>query len=333
MKFGAYLEQYQPVAYRAFARALENHRVAHAYLLSGEAGVPLLKTATYFAKSLLCDHPNPLACEECRSCLRVDHHTYSDFIVLDGKNGQIKKGDVQTIVSDFSKTPLEAKGTLIYVVNLVENMNVQAINSLLKFLEEPPAGTYAFLTCENEAKVLPTIISRCERIRLLLLSEDVVFSEALKEGVSEEDAEWLAPLINDPTQLAEAASSEEYHTLRQLIDATLDALLKGPNDAAFVMESSVIPALTGGKKNAVLLQPRYYLDMLSLVFQDAITHQVGGKIRLTSKEETIGQLVYALPHLDASLAEILKVRSLLDTNLSSALALMHLILFLTEENV
>lgn len=333
MKFGAYLEQYQPVAYRSFAHALANHRIAHAYLLSGEAGVPLLKAATFFAKSLLCDHPNPLACEECRSCLRIDHRTYSDFIVIDGKDGQIKKGDVQAVVADFSKTPLEAKGIMIYVVNLVENMNVQAINSLLKFLEEPPAGTYAFLTCENEAKVLPTILSRCERIRLLLLPEDVVFSEAIKEGVSAEDAEWLSPLINDPSQLAETASSDDYHALRHLIDATLEALLKSPADAAFVMESSVIPALTGGKKGAVLLQPRYYLDMLSMVFQDAVEQKVGGKLRLSSMQETLSQMAFALPHLDASLTEILKVRSLLDTNLSAPLALMHLILFLTEENV
>ena len=162
MRFQDYLQTYQPLVFQTFKNALESGRISHAYLLSGEKGVPLLETATYLAKSLLCEHPNPLACDECLSCKRISHHTYTDFILLDGKEGQIKKGDVQEIVGDFSKTPLEAKGIMIYIINLVENMNVQAINSLLKFLEEPPANTYAFLTTENETKVLPTILSRCE---------------------------------------------------------------------------------------------------------------------------------------------------------------------------
>ena len=90
MRFGDYLKQYQPLVYETFKNSVANERIAHAYLLSGESGVPLLETATFLAKSLICDHPNPLADEECRSCLRIDHHTYSDFIVLDGKEGQIK---------------------------------------------------------------------------------------------------------------------------------------------------------------------------------------------------------------------------------------------------
>lgn len=69
---------------------------------------------------------------------------------------------------------------MIYIINLVENMNVQAINSLLKFLEEPPANTYAFLTTENETKVLPTILSRCEKLRMLLIPKDIIKNEAIK---------------------------------------------------------------------------------------------------------------------------------------------------------
>ncbi len=57
MRFGDYLEKKQPLVYRTFANAIENKRLAHAYLLCGESGTPLLETAKYMAKSLICDHP------------------------------------------------------------------------------------------------------------------------------------------------------------------------------------------------------------------------------------------------------------------------------------
>src|SRR5574344_2503515 len=120
MKFAAYLEKKQPFVWRTFVHSFQAQRLSHAYLLSGEVGAPLKETALFLAKSLLCDHPNPLACEECRSCLRVDHLTYSDLLILDGEKASIKKDEVQAVVGDFSRTPLEEKGVMIYIIHLVE---------------------------------------------------------------------------------------------------------------------------------------------------------------------------------------------------------------------
>jgi DNA polymerase-3 subunit delta' len=61
MKIAGYLKEKQPILYRTFANAMQNNTVTHSYLIVGEAGTPLLETATYLAKSLLCDHPDPLA--------------------------------------------------------------------------------------------------------------------------------------------------------------------------------------------------------------------------------------------------------------------------------
>ena len=94
MRFGDYLEKKQPLVYRTFANAIENKRLAHAYLLCGESGTPILETAKYMAKSLICDHPNPLACNECRTCIRVDESNYPDLMVFGDGNAKIKKGDI-----------------------------------------------------------------------------------------------------------------------------------------------------------------------------------------------------------------------------------------------
>ncbi len=333
MRFGDYLKQYQPLVYETFKNSVANERIAHSYLLSGESGVPLLETATFLAKSLICDHPNPLADEECRSCLRIDHHTYSDFIVLDGQEGQIKKGDVQDIVGDFSKTPLESKGVMIYIINLVENMNLQAVNSLLKFLEEPPAKTYAFLTTENETQVLPTIVSRCEKLRMILVPKETVIEDSLKLGVKEEDAEILSNFYNSALLLKERSEEAEYLAMKTLWVDVLKILSADSRDIVFHFENVVIPALAGNKKKGTssIQNTRFFLDMLSMAFKDAIAIEAKQPVALKTYDGLLQSFAGRLPHLGESLTEILKIRSILNTNINSSLALMHLILYITED--
>ena len=166
MQVGKYLQNKQPIIYRTFVRALEQGHLSHAYLISGNPGTPLLDVAKYLAKSILCDDPDPLACNNCITCLRIDDNNYPDFIVLNGEESSIKKKQITGIESQFEKTAFEAKGKMIYIIHLVENMSVEAVNSILKFLEEPESEIYAFLTTNNENNVLPTIISRCQLLRL-----------------------------------------------------------------------------------------------------------------------------------------------------------------------
>ena len=144
MQIGQYLEKYQPVIYKTFINAKNENKLSHAYLLSGSIGMPLKETALFLAKSLLCDDPQPLACEKCITCLRVDEGNYPDVIIFDGTEGRIKKDDVQKIIGSFDKSALEDKGIMIYVIHLVENMTSVAVNALLKFLEEPGRNIFAF---------------------------------------------------------------------------------------------------------------------------------------------------------------------------------------------
>ena len=324
MRFGDYLEKKQPLVYRTFASAIANERLAHAYLLCGESGTPLLETAKFMAKSLICDHKDPLACEECRSCNRLEHGTYMDFHILGEDEDGIKKEEVENVVEDFSKTPTESKGIMIYIIHLVESMSVEAINSLLKFLEEPPTHTFAILTTENEAKVLPTIISRCQCLRMLLSPREEVIKESVDEGVSLEDAELISYFPNSAPLVLEESKTAEYKNAKDSFLAALNALSKPRSEACYLFEKNVIPDLD--KKG----KARYFLDMLSLAFKDLLAIKQNQTPLLSSYVKLIEPLK-KWSHPEESLLEIMKVRNHLELNINTALLIEHLINYITKE--
>ena len=325
MKIKGYIENKQPLLFRTFSNALAHDHLAHAYLIVGEAGTPLKETALYLAKSILCDHPCPLADEECLTCRRIDKQEYPDVVVLDGEVGSIKKDQVEEVVSNFQRTALESKGIMIYIIHQVENMTVEAVNSLLKFLEEPTPGTYAILTSQNEAKVLPTIISRCESMRLLLLPREEVVKDALDLGTAPEDADILANFYNDGQMIKDEAASEDYQNAKSAFVDELDALNQNASMARYVMEKDVTPLLND-KPSA-----RFYFDMLSLAFQDIVDAKNGQPIKLASYANIIKDLAKKLPHVESSLLAIMTLRSQIELNLNISLLLGHLVNTITKE--
>ena len=126
----------QPIAYQTLENALCQDRLAHAYMFNGPSGTGKKEAAYLLAQSILCDAEG-FACESCAICQRVLHDEYSDMIYLDGSTKAIKKEDIMKLQSAFSKTGLEGKGKKIYILDHAENATVDALNSLLKFLEEP----------------------------------------------------------------------------------------------------------------------------------------------------------------------------------------------------
>lgn len=319
MKVAHYLKEHQPLIYKTVVNALQTHRLSHAYLIIGEAGTPLLPVATFLAKSIVCENPQPLACEECLTCLRIDDGNYTDFVVYDGSTKTIKKEDVQAVEGRFVDTAIEAQGKMIYVLHLVENMTAEAVNSLLKFLEEPENDIYAFLTTENESKVLPTIISRTQTLRLKLIDRTVVINEAVDLGVPLIDAEMLSYFYNDGFSILERSSDEDYTQAKQALNELLEALNKNTQAAVFVSQKTISPLLKT-KESA-----RFYLDMLAQIFRDLINVRFDNRITLSSYDSILKELAIRLPHLDTSLIEIMTARGQLDLNLNIPLLLDHII--------
>ena len=325
MGLANYLKERQPLVTKSFCYGLTHDQLAHAYLLTGESGTPLKETALLLAKSILCDHPNPLADEECVTCQRIDHDEYPDFIFLNGEEDSIKKEEIKDTLTLFQKTPLERKGIMIYVIHLVENMTPEAVNSLLKFLEEPSPSTYAILTTQNEDKVLPTIISRCEKLRLILTPRKEVYNEALSLGVSQEDAEILSFFYNDGSLLQAASQGEDYQKIKIAAIDAVDALARSQHFARFIFEKDVTPLLNS-KQNA-----RFFFDLLTLFFQDIVAYKGGNPISLTSYDKIIQEASKKLPHVENSLLSIMTLRGEIELNIRIGLILAHLVNVLTKE--
>ncbi len=325
MNFSAYLAKNQPLVYQTFSNAISNDKLAHAYLLSGESGTPLLETAIYLAKTIFCEHPSPLADDDCRYCKRIDHRTMNGFRVVGENEGTIKKEEIEDLVSAFSKTSLEENKDCVYIINNVENMTAEAVNSLLKFLEEPPTYVHAILTTKNITKVLPTIVSRCETMRLLLAPRSEVISEALAEGVSEEDAELASFFVNSSSLLPSFLKSEEYLLAKESALHFLSVVPLGADRLYMCVAKDIAPALND-KKTAKML-----FDMLCLFFKEALLLREKSPLTLRSYAKIIAPLK-RLKALEKSLLEIMKTRNTLDLNISSGILLEHLAYYLTKEN-
>ena len=325
MQIDQYLKEYQPIIYKTFVNAIETNKLSHAYLLSGSIGMPLKDVALFLAKSLLCDNPNPLACNACITCMRVDEGNYADIMVFDGENSRIKKGDIEKITSNFDKTALEEKGIMIYVLHLVETMTPIAVNSLLKFLEEPGKNIFAFLTTENEAKILPTIISRTQVLRFREIDREKIIKDAGNMGVFAEDAEILSGFYNDAKTIKEVSESKDYELAKQCLTDQLNSLLISPDDAVFTCQRFVIPSL---KQQSAT---RLYIKMLTEIFKELLNLSVNESITLKSYDNILHELLNHVSHIDKTLIVIMTSLKKLDYNVNTGLLLDHIIYSITKE--
>ncbi|MCR5185418.1 MAG: hypothetical protein K6C32_05020 [Bacilli bacterium] len=331
MQIETYLKKYQPIVYQTFLNSFNAKHLSHAYLISGNPGTPLLEVAKFFAKSILCDDPSPLACNSCITCLRIDDDNYPDFVVIDGAKGKIKKEEVGSIEHQFEKTAFESKGIMIYILHLVENMTTEAVNSILKFLEEPESEIYAFLTTNNESSILPTIISRCQTMHLKQIDRQEVIQNAIELGVDNSDAELLSYFYNDPELIQESLEDDEnkdnYFEAKKALEELLDNLKQGDaKGALFYAQTYIVPQIK------TLPEARFFFDMLGQVFEDLVNIKHNQQPVLQSYATILYELVNVLPHIEESLIEILKDRNLLNLNVNVSLLLDKLMLYIVEED-
>lgn len=153
----------QAIAYRIFKNSLIKNKLSHAYLINTNGYHKGLDFAKAFAKYLLCPN-NETGSHECNVCHLIDSDSYSEFKLVEADGLWIKKEQTDELQEMFSMKSLS--GRKVYIINGVENLNISASNSILKFLEEPEEGIVAILITDNIYKVLGTIVSRCQVINL-----------------------------------------------------------------------------------------------------------------------------------------------------------------------
>ena len=330
MQIDKYLKNRQPIIYQTFTNSLKNKTLSHAYLLVGNPGTPLLETAKFLAKTILCDDPSPLACSNCITCLRIESDNYPDVITLDGSKGTIKKDDILNVESRFEKTAFETKGIMIYIIHLVENMTIEAVNSMLKFIEEPEAEVYAFLTTNNINNVLPTIVSRCQTLNLKSVSRTDVINESVEYSIPSEDAELLSYFYNDAELIYELFNNddeiENYRISKKAVLGLFDSYINGSSKDAIYYEQKEIISLIKTKE-----EMRFFIDLLSEFFEDLLNKKCGREIILKSYDTILNSLLTKLPHIESSLTELLKQRNLVNLNVNISLQLDHLTSYILKD--
>lgn len=324
MSFQNYLQENQKLVYQTFVNSLNNSRLSHAYLLTGNEGAPLLETALFLAKSLLCPEKNPLACENCLTCLRFDEGNYADFKLLNGQEKNIKVSDIEELQSFFQNTPSEKSGIMIYIIHVLENSNRESLNALLKFLEEPQDNVYAFITTFNEERLLPTILSRTQHLKLLPLKKEDLLQEIISEGVSEDDAEIMIQFYGDKKTILQIINNQSFLKIKDLVFDTLDQLLISPKASLYFVESKIIPELKD--KNSV----RLYLDILSCAFKDIMNVKYNLPLSIKSQEQTFSTLSKIIDNPQEIYKEIILSRGKIETNVNLSLLLEHIFIFINH---
>jgi len=158
------LEKYkeeQPILYNLLTNAIKNDKLSHAYLFETNNNPNSLDIIYSFVKEIMC--PRNTTCDKCSICSRIDNGNYLELKVINPDGLQIKKEQMSELQEEFSKVSIESNRK-VYIINECEKMNLQASNSILKFLEEPIDNITAILVTNNINKVLKTIISRCQVI-------------------------------------------------------------------------------------------------------------------------------------------------------------------------
>ena len=325
MKYDEYLEKYQPFIYNTFINSLKFNKVSQAYLIKGSDGTPTLDIALFLAKTLICEEPSPLACSSCLNCIRFEEGNYADFMLIDGSKNTIKVGDIENLQKFLSSSSLEKQGKKIYIINRLENANKEAVNALLKTLEEPSSSVYAFITTQNEAKLLPTIISRCQILSLLPINKSIVKQNAINEGVLLEDADILSYFYCDVEVIKQKSEEENYKEQKKLLYETLNALTISSEEAIYYAQTNLI------KKIKTKEDARLYIDLLSIAFKDILHIQNNQPLVLEGAKEQIDTLSKKYKNVSSIYLEIMLSRGQIEDNVNLSLLLQHIFIYIRKE--
>ena len=325
MKYDEYLEKYQPFIYNTFINSLKFNKVSQAYLIKGSDGTPTLDIALFLAKTLICEEPSPLACSSCLNCIRFEEGNYADFMLIDGSKNTIKVGDIENLQKFLASSSLEKQGKKIYIINCLENANKEAVNALLKTLEEPSSSVYAFITTQNEAKILPTIISRCQILSLLPINKTIVKQNAINEGVLLEDADILSYFYCDVEVIKQKSEEENYKEQKKLLYETLNALTISSEEAIYYAQTNLIKNIKT-KEDA-----RLYIDLLSIAFKDILHIQNNQPLVLEGAKEQIDNLSKKYKNISSIYLEIMLSRGQIEDNVNLSLLLQHIFIYIRKE--
>jgi len=170
----SYVEK-QHLAYNILMNEIINNHISHAYLIDENDNLEAFGMVMAFVKEILCISLTNNDEKEIL-CKRIDDGNYPEVKIIEPNGLLIKKGQILDLQQEFSKSSVEGNKR-IYIIRDADKMRSETANSMLKFLEEPDNNIVAILMTNNYNNLLPTIISRCQVIRLEKDNNDKVIDD------------------------------------------------------------------------------------------------------------------------------------------------------------
>jgi len=213
------------------ARAATRGTLPPSLIFAGPEGIGKRMAAIALAQFLNC--PNRTAddsCGTCASCTRIARRVHADVLIIEpGDTGAVKIDQVRDAIERTGYRPFEGRRRVV-IIDGADAVNVEAQNALLKTLEEPPAASTFVLVTSRPDVLLPTVLSRCQRLRFGRLPAADVAAVLMREhDYAETDAHAAASLSDGSVGLALQGASEEFVEAREAATGLLEIVAAHPD--------------------------------------------------------------------------------------------------------
>lgn len=323
-------------------RSIGDGRAAHAYLISGPAGVGKSLLALRLAQTLICEVGGPDPCLTCRACRRIERGNHPDVRTAGmqtqaaglkpeeaARQKELKIDTVRDWLADINLKPYEGRRR-VFILHDAERLTEAASNAMLKTLEEPPPYATLILVAHTAGELLPTIISRCQPIKLRPIPRAQLVAELgarynLATGDAELLAAWSGGRVGWALRMVEAP--EELEARQAQLDALL-AIQSQPRGAGFRWAEERAKEYRGGEQAAVFAA----IELWQSWWRDVLVAAAGcpDQIVHVDRRDEIAQAArrYRMADIHAFVARLDETARQLRENVNPQLALESALLHL-----